>query len=127
MAKILIVEDDVDLRDVYKEQFEIEKFEVETAVDGQDGILKMLSFRPDLVLLDILMPKMSGFDVLKKRKENPELKAIPVIVITNIYADAQDLVQNWGASFVLLKVDYTPGELVKKARALLYPPAVTDN
>lgn len=119
MTKVLIIEDDEGLRDVYKEQFENESFEALTAVDGQEGIEKMLSLKPDLVLLDILMPKMNGFDVLTKRKETPELKKIPVIVLTNIYADASDLIQNWGASSVLLKVDQTPGEIVKKSRLLL--------
>ena len=119
MTKILIVEDDEALRDVYKEEFEHEGFEVGTANDGQEGIDKIASYKPDLILLDILMPKKSGFDVLKARQENAEFKEIPVIVMTNIIANSQDLIQNWGVSHVLLKVDYTPGQLVQKVRELL--------
>ncbi len=119
MPKILVIEDDENLRDVYTEQFSSEGFEAESAPDGEEGIAKMLSFHPDIVLLDILMPKVSGFDVLKKRKEDPQLMAIPVVVITNMFTDTQDLIQNWEANAVLLKVDHTPGDVVNKVRALL--------
>lgn len=119
MAKVLIIEDDENLRDVYQEQFQNEGFDVAVAHDGQEGIEKISSYMPDIILLDILMPKINGFDVLKCVKEKPELKHIPILVITNIYTDAQDLIQNWGVSFVLLKVDYTPGQLVEKVRNVL--------
>ncbi len=119
MSKVLIIEDDESLRAVYREEFEGEGFTVETANDGQEGIEKLASFLPDVLLLDMLMPKKSGFDVLKHMKDNPEYKHISTLVITNIYTDSRDLVQNWGVSFVLLKVDYTPGQIVAKVRELL--------
>lgn len=119
MSKVLIIEDDENLRDIYREEFEREGFIVETANDGEEGIAKLASFVPDILLLDILMPGKSGFDVLKSIKDNPPLKLFPILVLTNIYTDTRDLVQNWGVSFVLLKVDYTPGQIVAKVRELL--------
>lgn len=119
MAKVLIIEDDGSLRDVYREEFESEGFTVETAVNGDEGIKKITSFMPELILLDIYMPKMSGFDVLKNVKDNPALKNIPIIVLTNINLDVQDLIKNWGATQFILKADYTPGQVVEKARIIL--------
>jgi CheY-like chemotaxis protein len=119
MPKVLIIEDDENMRDVYSEQFQGGGFAVETANDGQEGMEKMESFVPDIVLLDLLMPRVSGFDFLKNLKDRPDLKHIPIMVITNLYADAQDLLKNWGVAYFLLKVDYTPGEVVEKARMLL--------
>lgn len=119
MAKVLIVEDDDNLREIYKREFELEGFTVETANDGQEGIEKMASFLPDLVLLDFYMPTMSGFDVLKSVKDNPALKNIPIIVLTNINPDSQDLLKNWGAAYFLLKADNTLRQVVERARKIL--------
>lgn len=119
MQKVLIVEDEESLRDVYREEFESEGFIVETAKDGQEGVEKMASFLPELVLLDLMMPRMSGFDVLKEAKDNPVLKNIPIIVFTNINPDVQDLLKNWGAANFLLKADNTPGQVVERAREML--------
>lgn len=119
MAKVLIVEDDESLRDVYREEFESEGFTVQTANDGQEGFEKMASFLPELVLLDMYMPKMSGFDVLKSVKNTPQLKNIPIIVLTNINPDVADLMKNWGVSYFLLKADNTPGQVVERARMIL--------
>jgi len=119
MAKILIVEDDEVLRDVYREIFDRENFLVETAADGQEGVEKIVSFMPNVVLLDIIMPKMSGFDVLKALKDNPLFKNIRIIVLTNVQLDSQDLVKSWGASYVFLKTDITPGQIVEKVKDVL--------
>lgn len=119
MPKVLIVEDEESLRDVYREAFELEEFTVETANDGQEGVEKVNSFQPDIILLDLFMPKMSGFDFLKYIKENPPSKKAPIVVITNINPDVQDLVQNWGVSHFILKADNTPGQIVEKTRAAL--------
>lgn len=119
MPKVLIVEDEESLRDVYREEFESEGFTVETAKDGHEGVEKMASFLPELVLLDLMMPRMSGFDVLKEAKQNPVLKNIPIIVFTNINPDVQDLLKNWGATSFLLKADNTPGQVVERAREML--------
>src|SRR6266478_1864945 len=106
MSKILLVEDDKILLEMYRDKFTNEKFEVQTANNGQEGIEKMRSFKPDIVLLDLIMPGVSGFDVLKIVKDDPELNKIPIFVLTNIYADAEDLVKNWGVKYFLLKSNY---------------------
>lgn len=119
MPKVLIIEDDDNLRDIYRREFELEGFTVETAKDGQEGIEKMVSFMPGLALLDLYMPKMSGFDVLKNVKDNPTLKNIPIIVLTNVNSDSQDLLKNWGATYFLLKADNTLKQVVERARMIL--------
>lgn len=119
MAKVLIIEDDESLRDMYRRGFELEDFEVEAASDGQEGIEKMVSFKPEVVLLDLMMPKMSGFDVLKRVKDDPAVKNIPIIVLTNINPDSQDLLKNWGVRFIMLKSDNTLSQIVEKVRMVL--------
>lgn len=121
MPKVLIVEDDESLRDVYHEEFESEGFTVEIARDGKEGIEKMESFLPEIVVLDLMMPQMSGFDVLKSVKANPALKNIPILVLTNINPDVADLMKNWGATAFLLKADNTPGQVAEKMRMILNP------
>lgn len=119
MNKILLVEDDKILLEMYHDKFVSEKFDVQTANDGQDGINKMKSFKPDIILLDLIMPRVSGFEVLKMAKADPELKKIPIIVLTNIYADAEDLVKNWGVDFFLLKANYTPDNIATKVKQIV--------
>lgn len=119
MNKILLVEDDTALLEMYKDKFVHDGFEVETAVDGEDALKKMRSFHPEVVLLDLIMPKVSGFDVLKRVKEDPVLSKIPMLVLTNIFADAEDLVKNWGAAHVILKSNTTPEDIVKKVNEVL--------
>ncbi|MEK7571439.1 MAG: response regulator [Patescibacteria group bacterium] len=123
MQKILIVEDDAILLEMYQDKFVKEGFTVETAVDGKAGIEKMRTFRPDAVLLDLMMPKMTGFSVLELVKGEENLKNIPIIVLTNIYADAQDLLQNWGVKHFLLKANYTPEQVVEKVKQTIIPQA----
>jgi len=114
--KVLLIEDDPSIQDVYKEEFVHQKFDIETANDGEEGLAKMKTFMPDIVLLDLSMPKVTGFDVLKTMKQDPVLSKIPVYVLTNIYADVQDLIENYGAKDVLIKVNYNPGDLVAKVQ-----------
>jgi len=119
MNKLLLVEDDAVLLEMYKDKFVHEGFEVQTAVDGQDGIEKMKMFKPDIVLLDLIMPKVTGFDVLKLAKDDPLLNKIPILVLTNIHADAEDLLKNWGARYFLLKANNTPETIFEKVKLIL--------
>jgi DNA-binding response OmpR family regulator len=122
MSKVLIVEDDLSLSEMYRDKFEHEAFEVLTAADGGEGFEKMKKNKPDVVLLDLLMPKVSGFEVLKMAKDDPDVNKIPILVLTNIFADAEDLIKNWGADYFLLKTNATPDEVVKRVNQLLLPP-----
>ena len=82
--KILIAEDDEFLLKVYRMTLEQEKFDVVIAKDGEESLKQAAKETPDLILLDILMPKKDGFDVLKELKENEDLKDIPVIILSNL-------------------------------------------
>lgn len=123
MSKVLLIEDDVVLQQMYRDKFTHEGFEFDIAVDGGEGIAKMKSFLPDIVLLDLMLPTTSGFDVLDLVKNDPELSHIPLIVLTNIFADGEDLVKNKGAKAYLMKSNTTPDDAVKKVKSLLTSPS----
>jgi len=84
MPKLLVVEDDPLLSRMYQIIFSSNAYEVSIATDGADGLDQIRSWKPDLVLLDIMMPKLNGMEVLKKIKSDPEVRNIPVVVLTNL-------------------------------------------
>jgi len=88
MAKILIVDDDDTILLIFRTHLSKAGHLVETAVDGVDALEKTSSFKPDLILLDINMPRMSGFEVVKNLKENAETKDIPIFIMTSLKQDA---------------------------------------
>src|SRR3990167_9236087 len=83
-AKILSIEDDKDLAEIYSKKLEGSGFSVSVVNDGQNGLIKTRSWKPDLILLDLMLPQMHGFDVLAKLKESAKTKKIPVIILTNL-------------------------------------------
>lgn len=119
MSKVLLVEDEPILQDMYRDKFIQEGFDFELAKDGQEGIDKMKQFRPDIVLLDLILPTMTGFSVLDAVNKDPEINTIPILVMTNIYADGEDLVKNHGVKSFILKSSTTPDEVVEKAKNLI--------
>lgn len=119
MNSILIIEDDAALREMYKTKFTKENFSVTTAVDGQEGIKKMRTINPQIVLLDLIMSNVSGFDVLKMVKDDVKLNKIPILILTNIFVDVEDLLKNWGATDFLLKANTTPDEVVRRVKHIL--------
>src|SRR5581483_4291483 len=112
MSKILVIEDEDALREMYTKMLTDEQFTADSAPDGEQGMKKVIDFNPDLILLDLIMPKMNGFQVLQQLKGNEVTKNIKVVVLTNIYADQQELIQQ-GADRVLMKTDYNPGQIVQ--------------
>lgn len=82
--KILIIEDDIFFQKFYSVKLQERKVEVEIASDGEEGLFKMKTVKPDLVLLDLIMPKLDGFSVLANRLKDEELKKIPVIVFSTL-------------------------------------------
>src|SRR3989344_535685 len=84
MAKILIVEDEEFLRGVLNQKLQKEGYETIEAVDGESGVKKVSEEKPDLVLLDLILPSIDGFEVLRQIKEKPELASIPVIILSNL-------------------------------------------
>src|SRR6266567_4524843 len=119
MNKILLIEDDKIILEMYRDKFTHDGFEVLTASEGQEGFDKMRTAKPDVVILDLIMPKVNGFEFLKLVKADPSLANIPILVLTNIFADAEDLVKNWGVEFFLLKSNYTPQNIVDKVKQIL--------
>ncbi len=118
--KILIVEDDKALREMYQLRLSINGYDVLEASDGEEGLNTAIKEKPDLVLLDIMMPKMSGMDVLDILKSTPETKDIPIIVLTALTEEsvkAKGLV--YGAEDYLVKSQTMPGQVVEKIEAVL--------
>ncbi len=123
MAKILLVEDDAILVEMYQAKFELEGYTIEVATNGEESLAILATSKPDLILLDILMPKINGFHVLKEIKKQPQLRNIPVIFLTNLgEAEVdmnQELAQALGVHDYLIKSHHTPDEVVEKVvRAL---------
>lgn len=118
--KILIIEDDNFLLSMYATKFEKENFEVLSAEDGEKGVRKALKDQPDLILLDIILPKMDGFEVLKKLKSQKETKDIPVILLTNLsQRDDSKKGLSLGADDYLIKAHFMPSEIVDKVKKYL--------
>ncbi len=121
MSKILIIEDDAMMQDIYKSALTSEGFEVITASDGEDGLQKAITEIPDLILLDIFLPKLSGFEIVEKVKNNPDLVSIAIIVLTNIFVNKEDLLEK-GVRRCYIKSELTPGSLISKIREVLQNP-----
>ncbi len=119
--KILIVDDDPMLRKMYAKKFEIAGFEVEISANGEEGIQKAQSFNPNLIISDVMMPKLDGFGLLKKIKEEPDLKNIPVILLTNVGGsdDDKDRGIKAGAADYLIKSQHSPNEIIEISKKYL--------
>lgn len=119
-TKILIVEDDVFVRDIYDMKFQQEGFAVVLAVDGLEALQRLEESVPDIILLDMMMPKMDGMEVLKKIKENEAWKHIPVIMLTNISdkEKVDEALRQEGVDY-LIKSHFTPSEVVSKVYDVL--------
>ena len=120
MTHILLIEDDELLSRMYKNKLTNQGFAVTCAFDGEDGLAKIFSLKPDLVLLDIMMPKLNGQIVLARAKENPTTKNIPIIILTNLAGahDAQTALLA-GAKSYIIKSDYTPTQVVERIKEIL--------
>ncbi len=121
MAKILLVDDDALLVRMYQKKLENDGFTVETADDGDVALKKLPEFKPDLVLLDIMMPKMNGYEVLKNLKENQATKDLPVILLTNVGSSDEDIQKGLelGAVAYLVKAGNRPSAVVSKVKEIL--------
>lgn len=118
--KVLIVEDDMFVRDIYHIKFEKEGFEVILAENGVEAIRSLGEIIPDIILLDMVMPYMDGMEVLKKIKENKAWKKIPIIMLTNI--SEKDKINEgleYGVNEYLIKSHFTPSEVVEKVQNIL--------
>ncbi|MFH1462721.1 MAG: response regulator [bacterium] len=120
MNKILIIEDDKFLRELISQKLLKERYNVSEAVDGEDGIKKIKSEKPDLILLDLILPGIDGFEVLSQMKAIPELSSIPVIILSNL-GQKEDVEKGLklGAVDYLIKAHFTPGEIIEKIKSSL--------
>lgn len=118
--KILVVEDDPTLRDIYTTRFSAEGYQVVSASDGELALSTAVKERPDLILLDIMMPKISGFDVLDILRATPETKDTKIIVMSALSQSADiEKGKNLGANAYLVKSQVTLSEVVDKVKAVL--------
>ena len=118
MKKILIAEDEEVLLNVLKDRFEAEGWEVTTARDGEEAVESIKKIRPDLVLLDLLMPKKDGFEVLKEIRGDQEFKTLPIIVVLSNLGSDEDIKKALalGANDYFVKTQHPMSEIVEKAK-----------
>lgn len=121
MAKILLVDDDPLLVRMYQRKLENDGYTVATADDGDVALTQVNTFRPDLILLDIMMPRVNGLQVLSKLKENKETSNIPVILLTNVSGSDEDTDRGLelGAVAYLVKAGNRPAVVVEKVKEIL--------
>jgi len=121
MAKnILIVEDDEFLRGLLAKQLSSQGFAISEAINGREGEEKIKDLKPDLVLLDLLLPDVDGFEFLSKVKQDAAISSIPVIILSNL-GQKEDIDKGLklGASDFLIKAQFTPDEIVDKVKKAL--------
>jgi DNA-binding response OmpR family regulator len=120
MSKILIIEDDQIVANIYRSKLAAEGYQVEVAADGEQGLAQINTWRPNAVILDLVLPKLSGVDLLKKVRAEAEFKTLPVIVFTNTYLS--NLIQEAkkaGATKLLSKTNCTPKQVVDIVKSTL--------
>src|SRR6185295_16518040 len=121
MKKVLIIEDDPIVAHIYRTRLEKEGYEVEIAADGQSGFYRIYEFRPDAVLLDLMLPKMNGVEILKKIRAQAQFQQTPIIVFTNAYVPnmIHESFQA-GATQVFNKATLTPRQIIEALHTSLF-------
>ena len=119
-VKILVVDDDPFILDMYVLKFKDQGFQIDTATDGKMCLEKIKTCKPDIVLLDVVMPKMDGFEVMKKIKEEKSPRPFKLIFLTN-FGQKEDVEKGMemGADGYIIKAHFTPSEVVVKVKELL--------
>jgi DNA-binding response OmpR family regulator len=117
MVTILLVEDDKFLRELIVRKLSQEDFKIIEATDGEEGLKKAKEVSPDLILLDLILPGIDGFEVLSKIKEDTKISAIPVIILSNL-GQREDIERGMklGAVDYLVKAHFTPNEIIDKVK-----------
>jgi len=115
MKKILLIEDEEIMVGLLQKKLRQEGYEISVARDGEEGLRAVREIKPNLILLDIIMPKMGGFEVMEEMAKDKELKEIPVIIISNSGQPVElDRAQQLGAKDWLVKTEFDPQEVVDK-------------
>jgi DNA-binding response OmpR family regulator len=122
--KVALIEDDMAIVQMYRMKFENEGYEVETAPDGQSGLDLIVSFEPNVVLLDLMMPGMNGLDMLHKLRSQPGGREVKVIVLTNMGdTETATRVYKMAADDYIVKAEMTPKQVAERVKTLLSKPA----
>jgi DNA-binding response OmpR family regulator len=118
---ILIIEDDKILSDMYRDKFTLNDFSVITAEDGEKGLNLALSEKPDLILLDLALPKLKGMDIMGTLRTSDWGKHVPIIVLTNLSVDGKILeaITRYSPVYCLLKANITPEDVVSRVKGVI--------
>jgi DNA-binding response OmpR family regulator len=118
--RLVVIEDDKFLRDLIVRKLTSEGFVVQEAESGEEGLKVLQADPPQLLLLDILLPGMSGYDVLEAMRKDEKLKGVPVVMLSNLgQKEEVERAQYLGAKDFLIKAKYTPGEIVTRVKEIL--------
>lgn len=118
--RILIVDDDPDIVELYSNALATKNYVIETAADGEEALMKVIENKPDLVLLDIMLPNMHGIEVLQKIREDQKIKTVKVIILSAL-SDSQTLMQakKLGIEDFLIKAQYSLPEVISRVEQAL--------
>ena len=118
--KILVIEDDVHISKIYEMKFSKEGYDTVFLTTGDLALEKIHSDKPDLIVLDLMVPKKDGFTILEEIKEDPDLLKIPLIVLSNLGGSKdQERAMSLGANEYMVKVNYSMKEVVERAKSYL--------
>jgi len=118
--KILVIEDDKFLRELISQKLLKEGYDIAEAMDGEKGVDAIKAENPDLILLDLILPGIDGFEVLSRIKSDPSMSGIPVIILSNLgQKDDIEKGLKMGAVDYLIKAHFTPNEIVEKIRSIM--------
>jgi DNA-binding response OmpR family regulator len=118
--RVLLVEDDQFLRELLDRKLKSEGFNVQTAIEGESALAQVKEFKPEIVLLDIILPGTDGFSILEQLKSDDEVSKTPVVMLSNLgQKDDVDKGMKLGAVGYLVKAHFTPGDIVAKVNEIL--------
>ena len=123
LMKVLLIEDDKFLRTVLERKLLSEGFEVISATNGEEALEKIISDKPDIILLDIILPKKNGFMILENIKKDPELRRIPVLIMSNL-GQEEDIKKgiSLGANEYFVKAKVSLDDIIKKIKEFVFSP-----
>lgn len=117
--RVLLIDDEPSIIKVVGKRLEREGFEVLIALDGQDGLTKAQTQHPDLIILDLMLPKRSGFEICATLKQDPQSSAIPIVIYTARGQETDKLCEACGADATVHKSASIPDDLIARVKALL--------
>ncbi len=119
-AVIMIIDDDASMVRLYTNIFQVEGYNVVSASSGKEALEKLQQLTPTVILLDLMMPNMSGFDFLEQIRESEKTKDVPVIVLTNLATDdTQQEIQKYNVKKFLIKSDYMPKQILEEVQSVI--------